>query len=30
MNKLKNALGINKDYSFGAAFDLDLQEKKRL
>ena len=30
MNKLKDALSINKDYSFGAAFDLELQEKKRL
>jgi hypothetical protein len=30
MKKLKEAMCISKDYEFGTAFDLDLQEKKRL
>lgn len=30
MKKLKDAMGISKDYEFGTAFDLDLQESKRL
>lgn len=30
MKKLKEAMKIGKDYAFGAAFDLDLQEQKRL
>ena len=30
MKKLKEAMCIGKDYEFGAAFDLDLQEQKRL
>ena len=30
MKKLKEAMRIGKDYEFGAAFDLDLQEQKRL
>jgi len=30
MKKLKEAMAIKKDYDFGSAFDLELQEKKRL
>jgi len=30
MDKLKNALGISAKHEFGAAFDLELQEQKRL
>jgi hypothetical protein len=30
MRKLKEAMKINKDYEFGAAFDLELQEQKAL
>jgi len=30
MEKLKNALGISDKHEFGAAFDLELQENKRL
>ncbi len=30
MRKLKDAMKINKDYEFGAAFDLELQEQKAL
>lgn len=30
MTKLQNALGITDKHEFGAAFDLELQENKRL
>ena len=30
MGKLKAAMKIGKSYEFGAAFDLELQEQKRL
>jgi hypothetical protein len=30
MEKLKSALGIKENHEFGAAFDLELQENKRL
>ena len=30
MEKLKSALGISEKHEFGAAFDLELQENKRL
>ena len=30
MEKLKNALKISDKHEFGAAFDLELQEQKRL
>lgn len=30
MRKLKDAMKIGKNYEFGAAFDLELQERKRL
>lgn len=30
MHNLKEAMQIGKSYEFGAAFDLELQEKKRL
>lgn len=30
MTKLKEAMGIGKNYEFGAAFDLELQERRRL
>jgi hypothetical protein len=30
MKRLKEAMKIGKDYEFGAAFDLELQERKRL
>jgi len=30
MEKLKDALGISSKHEFGAAFDLELQEQKRL
>ena len=30
MEKVKEAWGISKEHKFGEAFDLDLQERKRL
>ena len=30
MKKLKEAMNIGKSYEFGAAFDVELQERKRL
>ena len=30
MKRLKEAMNIGRDYEFGAAFDLELQERKRL